>query len=280
MLPFLFRHYDSWVDQYVVYDDSSTDGTLDILNAHPRVEVRQFIRSNPDSLDLSKQTLFNEMWKESRDQANWVILIDVDEHLHVPNISMLEYMQTCTDQGVTIIPALGYQMVSDEFPHANELLSETRTKGAPFKWMSKTCLINPDAVEEFNSSIGNHWCWPFGRLKLPARDELVLSHYKVMGIDHTYKRYQYMKSKMGAQDIANGWGEHYSWTLEQLRTEWERYKKNAVDLAQPDLKQWESHPSKRWWRPGWRFLIHTLVARITFKVLGRVPNRGLKKNKE
>ena len=29
MLPFFFRHYDQWVDRYVVYDDNSTDATLE-----------------------------------------------------------------------------------------------------------------------------------------------------------------------------------------------------------------------------------------------------------
>jgi glycosyltransferase involved in cell wall biosynthesis len=279
MLPFLFRHYDSWVDRYVFYDDGSTDGTLDILNAHPKVEVRVFDRSHHGSLDLSKQTIFDSVWKECRGQADWVILIDVDEHLHVPNKSMQEYLQCCTDQGVTIVPALGYQMVSDEFPQANELLSETRTNGAPFKWMSKTCLFNPDAVDEFNSSTGNHWCWPIGRLKLPARDELILSHYKMMGLDYSYKRSQYMKMRMGAQDIANGWGEHYLLTPDQLRNEWEGYNNRAVDLSHPELKQWVNHPSSRWWRPGWKFFLRQIIGRITFMIFGKIPNRGLKKEK-
>ena len=26
MLGFFFRHYDSWVDRYVIYDDGSTEG--------------------------------------------------------------------------------------------------------------------------------------------------------------------------------------------------------------------------------------------------------------
>jgi hypothetical protein len=280
MLPFMFRHYDSWVDRYFFYDDGSTDGTLDILNAHPRVEVRKFNRDHPDSLDLSKQQYFDTIWKESRGQADWVILSDVDEHLHVPNKSIREYLQTCKDQGVTIIPALGYQMVSDEFPHANEFLCETRTIGAPFKWMSKTCLFNPDVIEELNSSVGNHWCWPIGRLKLPARDELVLSHYKVMGLDHTHKRYHYLNTKMGDQDKANGWGEHYAWTKDKLRAEMDRYKRNSVDISNPELKPWVEHPSKRWWRPGWRFLIRRVIGRITFMIFGKIPNRGLRKVKK
>ena len=29
MLAFFFRHYDPWVDRYVIYDDGSTDGSLE-----------------------------------------------------------------------------------------------------------------------------------------------------------------------------------------------------------------------------------------------------------
>ena len=45
MLPFFFRHYDPIVDRYIVYDDGSTDRTLEMLAAHPRVEVRPFART-------------------------------------------------------------------------------------------------------------------------------------------------------------------------------------------------------------------------------------------
>ncbi|MBI4190914.1 MAG: glycosyltransferase family 2 protein, partial [Betaproteobacteria bacterium] len=34
LLPFFFRHYDPWVDRYVIYDDNSTDATLEMLHAH------------------------------------------------------------------------------------------------------------------------------------------------------------------------------------------------------------------------------------------------------
>ena len=40
MLGFFFQHYDRFVQRYVVYDDGSTDRSLDILHANPKVEVR------------------------------------------------------------------------------------------------------------------------------------------------------------------------------------------------------------------------------------------------
>jgi len=47
MLGYFFRHYDRFVDRYVFYDDGSDDGTRERLQAHPRVEVRRFERTDP-----------------------------------------------------------------------------------------------------------------------------------------------------------------------------------------------------------------------------------------
>ena len=33
MLPFFFRHYDRFIDRYIVYDDGSTDRTPRLVGA-------------------------------------------------------------------------------------------------------------------------------------------------------------------------------------------------------------------------------------------------------
>jgi hypothetical protein len=38
----------------VVYDDDTTEGTREILTAHPKVELHRLVRSDPDTLELSK----------------------------------------------------------------------------------------------------------------------------------------------------------------------------------------------------------------------------------
>jgi Glycosyl transferase family 2 len=88
MLGFFFRHYDPWVDRYVVFDDGSTDGSLAILSNHPKVELRAFARSDEDSFCLSHKAMQDEVWKESRSTADWVVVTAIDEHLQVPGRAM------------------------------------------------------------------------------------------------------------------------------------------------------------------------------------------------
>jgi hypothetical protein len=116
MLGFFFRHYDPWVDRYVIYDDGSTDGSLDILRAHPRVEVRQFERTDAESFVLSHTRMQQHAWRESRGQADWVVITAIDEHLWVRGRDMQSYLAELASDGVTCVPALGFDMNSETFP--------------------------------------------------------------------------------------------------------------------------------------------------------------------
>jgi hypothetical protein len=53
---------------------------------------------------------------------------DVDEHLYHP--CLIPYLEDCKQRGVTYIPSLGIEIVTDSFPEPHEHLARTRTRGA------------------------------------------------------------------------------------------------------------------------------------------------------
>ena len=248
MLGFFFRHYDPWVDRYVVYDNGSTDGTLDLLRAYPKVELRKFERDNPDSFVLSHTRLQNIVWKESAQTADWVVITAIDEHLHLPGQPMKDYLQECQRDGVTCIPALGYQMISRDMASLGERLCETRTMGAPFEIMSKLSLFNPTAVTETNYGVGRHGATPSGRIKLPVLDRLLLLHYKHLGYERTFQRKYFLKSGLGPTDLANKWGVQYLQTEAEFKKTWDNFERKVKDISRPDLCPWKSYPGRRPWR--------------------------------
>lgn len=144
MLPFFFRHYDPWVDRYVMYDDGSTDGTLALLAAHPRVIVRRFDRVLADTLVGSATICQRTMWQESRGQDAWAVVTAIDEHLWHPD--MAGYLARCRAAGITAMPPLGWQMISETFPAEGEMLCDTRRMGAPYWMMNKLSIFDPDAI--------------------------------------------------------------------------------------------------------------------------------------
>ncbi len=271
ILPFFFRHYDPVVDRYVVADDGSTDGSLDILRAHPKVEVRRFQRVVTDSFVLSQQRFQNEVWTESRGRADWVIITAIDEHLTVAG-GLGPYLARCKAEGVTLMVALGYQMVSEAFPEPHECLVETRRRGAPFGVMNKLGIFNPDALTDTGFEPGRHMARPKGRLVFPRRDELMLFHYKLMGKARMLARHREQATGLGPLDQLRGLGLHYSHSEAALLQEWEAFDRSAIDLGGTgfDPAREGCHAGKRWWRRSsarraaselWRSLRHRLGRR-------------------
>lgn len=246
MLPFFFRHYDSLVDRYVIYDDGSTDRTWSLLQAHPKVDARRFVRRVPESFALSEQALSNDCWKGSRGAADWVIVTDLDEHLFHPEWTT--YLSRCTHAGVTAIPALGFQMVSDTPPQAGEQLAATYPFGAPWAQMMKLSIFDPAAIDDIDFEPGRHRADPRGRVSVPDTDEMLLLHYKYLGFERTHRRHEQLRQGLGRLDAERGWGHKYTWSADELREDWARHAGRLVDVRALGHDPASRYPIAPWWQ--------------------------------
>jgi hypothetical protein len=213
------------------------------LHSHPNVEVEPFVRSDPESFVLSELSISNECWKRSRGWADWVIVIDIDEHLFHSNLTAL--LMRYKALGITIVPALGYQMVSEEFPHPDELLCETRYHGATWSGASKLTLFDPSATTEIDYTVGRHHAKPTGRVIAPSCDELLLLHYKFLGFERTHARHQRQRNGLRSKDFENGWGHQYWRSEEEFRSVWREFSGNAIDVRMDAAVA--NYPVPPWW---------------------------------
>jgi glycosyltransferase involved in cell wall biosynthesis len=247
VIEYFLRHYELFAERIIIYDDNSTDGTTDILRRHRKVEVRPFIRTASDSFEISKATLLNNCWKESREAADWIIIVDCDEHVFHPRLA--EYLAEQKHIGVTFVPTLGFQMVTELFPEKGEHLASSRTMGCPDPQYSKPCVFDPAAIIETNFSVGQHLANPVGRLTIPARDDVMLLHYKYLGIDYVVERYRALRPRRGQVDKANGWAYHFEFSAERWRAELANIKDRSVDIAGHEFSPSAAHDP-----PYWRIL--------------------------
>lgn len=268
MLDFFFRHYDPIVSRYVMFDDGSTDGTLERIKAHPKVDVRPFVRSDQDSVIRSMTELQNRAWKESRHQCDWAIITAIDEHLY--HRDLIEYLRQCGTSGVTAVPALGYQMVSHEFPDMGSMLANKLTRGAASRLMNKLSLFDPNAVDETNYGPGRHVAAPKGRIVYPDRDELMLLHYKFLDTTYVRGRDSVLAQRIGKVDRMNQWGTHYDRSDSVLRQEMADYVSRAIDVSVVGPRHDRLNSEKRWWRRRrryWRWLL-SLVEKLRIGLAG------------
>lgn len=243
MLDFFFRHYDPWVDRYYVFDDGSTDGTLERLQGRQDVVVARTPHSDPNSWVRSAQTIYNSDWKRSIGQADWVVVTNLDEHLFHPG--MREHLEAMLRAGVSAIPSLGYQMMSDEFPASHSLLWRDHQFGAPWPLYSRLAIFRPDQIVVTNYSPGRHEAAFEGNVVFPEQEEVLNLHYKYLGFEETRARHGQQRERLGAVDVANGWGVQYGYSAQELAQDFQRFNNNLLNVHQvakhnPLLRRWRA----------------------------------------
>ncbi len=206
MLPYFFRHYDRFVDHYFIRDNQSTDRSLDILRAHPHVTVLPLVLEG-DSLVEAAFAQVNSFWWPSRGKADWVAVCNIDELFW--HIDMRWYLQECKKKGITFLRSIGYQMVSDSFPGPDDDLCRTHRFGARDRLYDKPSFFDPDAITHSGFGIARHGSRPKGRVVGPRKEEILLLHYKHLGLDYVRARHAELDSRRRQLDRGRGHGFHY-----------------------------------------------------------------------
>jgi hypothetical protein len=242
MLDFFFRHYEPWIDRFYFFDDGSTDGTLETLSARSDVVVERTPRIDPTSFVRSARHIYNSDWKRSIGEADWVVVTNLDEHLYHPR--MREHLEEMLAAGVTVVPAPGYQMISEDYPAPGSLLWRDIPFGAPWAMYSRIAIFRPDQIRRTNYTAGRHRVHLEGNVVLPERDEVANLHFKYLGLTETKQRHDAQQARLGETDLLNGWGRQYGWNESQLATHFEGFKSKLTNVIEIT-----SHSDDlRWWR--------------------------------
>ena len=216
LLPFFLAHYGPACRRIVALDDGSDDGTLEILAAHPKVEIRHMPEER-DSWVLASTRWWNEVWKESRD-ADWVGIVVTDEIVGPDLASSLARHKAA---GHTVLRPRGYDMISRSPDPA------TVTHGVFEKIYSKPCLFRPDKITSISLDVGNHDARFEGDVVRCEPDDLVLRHYRYLGQEETWARYQALDAKRRAGDKARGLGIQYEMSRATFDAKFKRVLRKA-----------------------------------------------------
>ena len=227
MLPYFFRHYDQTVARYFIFDNGSSDRSVEMLKGHSKVTLGHFEVSG-DSFVSAALEHYNHCWKSSRGQADWVIVCNVDEHVYHPELR--GYLRECTRQGVTLVIPEGYNMVADQFAETEQRLYEVIRHGMKDEFWGKPEIFDPNKIEEINFEPGRHTAAPSGVVVTPRNTRTKLLHFKYIGLDYVCRRHSELRSGLRAVDIENGWGNQYLWDQQRNEEEYQRLKANAVQV--------------------------------------------------
>ncbi len=225
MLPYFMRHYDPFVEGFVIIDDGSTDGSVEFLQDQSKVRLIKANRKEASYIEQSR-IFFNEAWKENRSKTDWIITCNIDEHVYHRSIEA--YLQCCRQHGVTVLPAQGYEMVAFEFPSSQGRLcdevrlgAKTQSLTGPSSLLNKIMVFNPQAIEEIHFDIGRHTAHPTGNVVYPNSVELKMLHYKFLGLAYAKQRYAELKTGLSSAEMRHGLGGQYMWDIDKVKRNYE-----------------------------------------------------------
>lgn len=225
-LPYFLRHYSPLCRSITIWDNESTDGSLDIISSYPNTKVVQHPTGNEIRDDLWLE-FKNTSWKESRGAAaaDWVLVVDLDEIVYHPRL--LEYLEACKAKGITLAWTVGYEMVSERFPETSGQIYEDVTDGVRDEWYSKPAIFDPNAITEINYEPGAHTCNPTGRVSEDHSPDLKLLHYRFLGLDYVLPRFEARRRRQSSLNKQRGWGYHFQKGPREIKRWYKSVKKQA-----------------------------------------------------
>lgn len=224
ILPYFLRHYKKFARNITIYDNMSTDNSVNIMNEYG-VNVIPFDTNNrfEESVLMS---IRNTCWKGS--DADWVIVCDADELIYHENI-----VEVLSNINANHIITEGYEMMSEELPTTNGQIYEELKIGYFKIDYSKPCLFKPSEIIDINFGAGSHTATPTGNNLITIRDSgIKLLHYKYLNRDVLIRKYNHYKVRQSDDMKRKGWGNYQEWDANVINSQfnsWLAISKNIID---------------------------------------------------
>lgn len=228
LLPYFFRHYQQFTDDITVYDNQSTDHSVELIQQYGG-RIKTF-ESNNQIRDDILLTIKNSCWKEKKDtDTDWVFIVDVDEFIYHPNL--LAFLETTKKEKVTILVPQGYTMISESLPKGNGQIYEEVDHGISDDSYSKAAIFDPDNIEEMNYSPGCHCINPVGNVVIMSDPELKLLHFTYLSLEWHLAKYRTRAARLSQSNIKRFWGNQYLKQETRLKSDFEKTLKKAQKVV-------------------------------------------------
>ena len=217
MIPFFLKNYQE-VDKIVVSDNESTDNSIKLYSQNAKVCIRTY--KTDGQLTWSAQAnIKDNIWKESRGQADWVIIVDNDELIYHPE-GLRHALSLAEAEGATLVIPKGIDMVSETFPDKQFPIFDQIKYGFESPGFFKQCIFKPDEIDEINFGAGAHHADPVGNVKIAKIAGLQLRHCKFLSYEYRSARSRLVHPRVNPEEFAAGLSVHYYDDEAKLQEEW------------------------------------------------------------
>lgn len=231
-IPYVMPYYERMeIDKLIVFDNNSTDNTVELLSKYDFIEIRYYTTDSFDDNVILK--LKNTIWKEYKNDYDWCIVCDFDEVLYSRR-NFKEVLYEKSQQGKTYLSKIGLNILSREFPPINgKLIHENVKHGFIWDcdddifgtWGNKVILFDIKNTDIEYTEIGAHNCRISEETNKPFDDDISFFHLKLIDFNYVLNISKLYHERIKKHNIIC-----YTNFIENLENIYSKSEKKSIDI--------------------------------------------------
>lgn len=237
ILPFVRKYWERVADKVVVFDNHSTDGSIEYLKKIPYVELRHFETNGQN--DIIQKQIKEQAYLEFKDQFDFIIISDMDEVFYFNNFTGA--LDKMIEENANVLATPIYSLCEDNKPTPEEdkllhqqchkFYKQRMNHMDKFDDISKLSIFNCHNVDKIYMSVGQHivQTMPLMRVMF-LKDAFCLHIDKGFGADYRYNIKHKMNENLSEDNKKFGMCVEYGDSYEKMKREYENNQENSFDI--------------------------------------------------
>lgn len=237
IIPFCIDYWKRIADKVVVYDNGSTDGSIEELEKYHFIEVRHFDSNGQN--DLVQKEVKQKAFQEFKNDFDIIILSDMDEVFYFDDFKALA--SEMIDGGYNILATPIYSLCEDFKPQyeqgkylhqlCHKFYKQRMNHMKGMENISKLSIFNTRATDNVAMSVGQHIVSTSPSMKILYTDKGFNLHFdKGFGLEQKYKIRQKMNDNLSAENKRYNLCIEYADSYEKLKNDYLKNQENSFDI--------------------------------------------------
>lgn len=243
IIPWIIQYWEKLISDGIdlhvyVYDNNSTDKSVEMLSQYDWITINYFTTSGQD--DIIQAQIKNSVWYNSKGKADFVVVSDFDEIIW--SNDLITVLNDMKKDGYNVLGTPWYAFCGDKIPkfsnkkYLHQLVKkgykQTINHQKDMQEFGKFMLFDPNLIESMNYSVGCHISNPTPYMKLYETDKVVEFHInKGLSEDYFVNRRKTMNDNLSETNKKFHMCYEYGFPEEKSREEYRRCQMDSVDIS-------------------------------------------------